>query len=262
MTLRRIAAACLPIVLAVAASLVASADTLPSRVLTFVDDRDGLSLTIQTQVSAPDAGRFTFKVRGLGGYVGHAGAAMRSLSPSSVVVRFAGDATLRPEVATDGTITGSLETPSAAQVELQAQIDPTRHTAEATLSDGNRRYHLVARSSGRGELDRTLGAVEQAFVDDDPLALYAEVNGDVRSAYSAADFASTGRSQSAPIGRVAAMRRLAVTEPQTNELGMISIVATYEVERLTPSGASEVTVFDVFFVQEGASWKLLFSRPR
>lgn len=242
--------------------LVAQADGLPSRVLTFLDDRSGISLTIETAAGAPDAGRFVLRVPGLGHYVGLAGEAMRVLSPTSVVIRYSGEAMLHPAVDPDGTIIGLVQSPLSVNVAFQSQIDPTHHTAEATLRDGARRYHLVARVLGRGDLERTMRAVEEAFVADDPAALYPLVNGDLRAAYIAEAFESAWRAQSAEIGRVTAMRRTALGEPQTNELGFAFVIGTYEVERLTPLGDSETTVFEVFFVREGSSWKLLFSRPR
>jgi len=242
--------------------IVAQADTPRSDVLTFIDDRDGLSLTVETSVAAADAGHFVLRVPDLGNYVGDAGPGMRLLSPTSLVIRFAGEATLRPAVRMDGTISGTVRSPTTVRVELQAQIDPAHRTAQATLRDGPSRYHLVASRTGQGDLSTTIQAVEKAIVADDPVALYSYLNGDTRAAYSVEAFASAWRDQGAGIGRVTAMRSTAVSSPQTNELGFVFVTVDYEVERLTPSGSSDVSLFEVFYVREGNSWKLLFSRAR
>lgn len=230
--------------------------------ITVVDGRNGASLTIQTAAAAADAGHFVFRVPGLGHYVGEAGLGMRVLSPTSVVVRWRGQATLRPEVAWDGTISGTVRSPIAVSIEIQAQVDPAHQTAEATLREGPRRYQLVAPAAARGDLERAMRAVEAAFLADDPAALYPYANGDLRAAYTPEAFAAAWRAQASTIGRVTAMRATAVSDPETNELGFVFVTATYEVERITPAGTTETKAFDVLFVREGDSWKLLFSRPK
>ena len=104
--------------------------------------------------------------------------------------------------------------------------------------------------------------MEDAFTANDPLLLFEHVSGDVRDAYTAEAFANSWHAQSAEIGRVVAMRRTALGEPETNESGLAFIVATYDVDRVTPPGLAQTATFDVFFVREGDSWKLLFSRRR
>lgn len=243
-------------------SAAAQADTPASGTGTFVDGRRGTSMTIQTSSTAPDAGRFVFRVPGLGNYVGEAGTAMRVQGRSNVQVRFEGAVTLRPALDGSGAITGSVLVPRAALIELRAELDLRRRSAEASLREGRARYELVARRLGRGDLDRTMKAVEQAILAEDPAALYPHLAGDLRAALSPAAFAAEWQAQAAAIGRISAMRQTAVTEPEVNELGFEFVVATYEVKRVTPAGVTTTNVFEVFFVREGDEWKLLLSRQR
>ncbi len=88
------------------------------------------------------------------------------------------------------------------------------------------------------------------------------MSAELRGTYTTQAFADPWRAQGATIGRVTAMRPRPIGEPGTNELGFVFVVAAYDVDRLTPSGARDTSTFDVFFVREGTSWKLLFSRAR
>jgi hypothetical protein len=259
---RSIRASLVGIALSLAAGAVASADGEPSQVVTFVDQKTAISLTLEIGRSAPDFGHFVFRVPGLGQYVGEAGSSLRRVSAASLVLDFVGDVELRPLLGPDGTTTGSVETRRTVRVTLRGQIDPAHSTAEATLWDAGRRHHLVSRSGGLGDLLATTRAVESAFIANDPRALYPLVNGDIRAAYTMEAFATSWAEQSASIGRVTSMRRTGFGEPQVNPLGFVFVVAGYDVDRVTPFGTTETVSFEVFFVREGTSWKLLFSRAR
>lgn len=233
-----------------------------TRPLTFLDRDSDLSISVQLDPAAADAGRFAFRVPGRGVYVGTLGSAMRRNSDHSTSVHYAGPATLAPLLSLDGAGSGGVQRPLAVTVELQAQLDPANHGAQATLREGGQRYHLVAPPKGTAGVAQTLRRFEDAVLGNDPQALYALMSADVRADTTADGFAAMWQSQGRAIGRVTALRRTALGDAQVNELGYTYVVATYRAERIAPDGAQASASFEVFLIREGADWKLLFSRER
>lgn len=127
--------------------------------------------------------------------------------------------------------------PRTVQIRLQAQANPTQRTAEATLTEGVERFHLVART--KGDLAQTLQTFEAATLAADWATLYGLMNRDIRAAYTPAAFADQGARQVALAGRVVALRRGTVGEVQTTDGGVISVSVAYP-----------------FFVREADGWKL------
>jgi hypothetical protein len=94
-----------------------------------------MTLAVQLDPEAPDAGRVTWTVPGLGTYAIEALAGMRRVSHATVLITFSGPAALE-------TSTGT----ATVDVELRVRLDPGRHIAEGSLSDAEgRRSRLVAR---------------------------------------------------------------------------------------------------------------------
>lgn len=139
---------------------VAAVALTPGRTLTFTDERTGYSLTMQTDPAAADARHFTFRVPGLGIYVGSAGTSMRVLTSTSVIVQYDGSASLRPITDAAGVITGRITAPQGVAVRLQAQIDPAHATAEATLTEASGAFHLA---SARSRCSRRRTAAARAW---------------------------------------------------------------------------------------------------
>lgn len=249
------------IVVSLAAIAVAQATT-PDRTLTFVDERSGLTLTMQTDPAAGDSGHFAFRVPSLGVYVGSAGPAMRALTPTSVIVDYSGPATLRPITDANGTVSGTVRVPTPATIRLQAQIDPSHHTAEGTLTDSSARFHLVVSAAGKGELLQALKAFESAMAADDPAALYPLMNSDVRGASTVAQFSQSWRDQESRLGRISSLQRVSVADPQTDSAGVTSAVATYATTVTAPAGTLTSQTFDAHFVLQPDGWKLWYTTTR
>ena len=243
------------------AALAAVAFT-PDRTLTFVDDRSGYSMTMQTDPAAADAGHFAFRVPGLGIYVGSAGQSMRALAPTSVVVQFDGQASLRPITDATGAITGTVTAPRYVTVHLQAQIDPAHSTAEATLTESSGTFHMVAASSGRGEFLRAVVAFEMAIGTDDTTALYAIMNSDIRSRNTQAQFGEVWRAQEAQLGRITSIQRLATSDVTTDPAGVLSAIVTYTAVLTSPSGSATTRTYDAYFVHQSDGWKIWYTAAR
>lgn len=241
------------------AALAAGAAGPATRPLTFLDKVSDISISVQLDPAAADAGRFAFRVPGRGAYLGTLGDAMRRNADHSTTIHYRGPATLGPLVSLDGA-GADVRRPLAVTIELQAQLDPVTHGGQAVLRDGGRRYHLVAPPRGTAGIIQALRRLEDAVLADDPHALYALMSADLRAQLTADAFAALWRSQGAGIGRVTALRRTALSEARVNELGYTYAVATYGAERITPAGTSSSATFEVFLVREGADWSVLFSR--
>lgn len=232
------------------------------RTLTFVDDSRGLVLTMQTEPAARDAGRFAFRVAGLGVYEGSSGTAMRALTSTSVVVNYNGPAALRPITDVNGRVTGSVSAPSAATISFQAQIDPAHLTAEATLTDQASRFHLVVAARARGDFLRAVAAFESAVAADDTAAIYATMNSDVRSANSPASFDQLWRAQEAQTGRITKLDRTALSDITTDAAGTTSAIASYSATLAAPSGSVTTRSYDAYFILQADGWKLWYTTAR
>lgn len=243
-------------VLALGAAAVRSA-TAPTHVMTFVDERRGLSLSIELEPSASDAGHFVFRVAGRGAYTATAGSAMRALTPTSVVVHYEGPAQLRRSGGAGPSV------PHTVRVSLQAQIDPAHHTAQATLTHGAARFHLVVAAIGRGDLEPTLRAFEAAAANDDGAAIYELLSSDYTSRQTRDAFAQQWAEQSAQNGRLTALRRTATSDVSTSDLGMTTVTASYSADARLPGGVTQTVSFDAVFLRQGDAWRLWFtSEPR
>ena len=233
----------------------------PSREMTFIDHDRGYALVLQVEPAATDAGAFVFRVPGRGLYRGTVGAAMRVLSPTSVVVRYEGPALLGPHTGY-GESGSPQPAPRTVQIRLQAQVNPTQRTAEATLTEGAERFHLVARTVSKGDLAQTLRTFEAATLAADWATLYGLMNRDIRAAYTPAAFADQGARQVALAGRVVGLRRGTVGEVQTTDGGVSSVSVAYTVEVRAPGGTLTSTGYDALFIPEGAAWKVWLTGPR
>ena len=138
--------------------------------------------------------------------------------------------------------------PTPTTIWLQSQIDPSHHTAEATLTDGGARYHMVVGASGNGQLLQVLKAFEIAIAADDPAAIYPLMNSDIRGASSSAQFAQSWRDQESRLGRITSLQRVNVADAQTDSAGLTSAIATYMATVTSPSGVTSTQTFDAQFV--------------
>ena len=249
--MRRIARALFAILgVAVIGAFLAGADspataTSPAlHALTFIDDANGMSLRVQLDLAASDAGHWTMRVAG-GVYSGDASGAMKINSATSSVINYEGPASFRP-------LAGFASTRS---IRLHAQLDAAHHTAEAKLWDGNDQFQLVARAASTTGLTATIALVEQAIVRDDVAGIYALANSQVTRAYDANAFAATWAAQTSTYGRVTALRQTSVGSPQATDQGFWYVAVSYSADIVTPQGSS-TAAFTAFFIREDGGWKL------
>jgi len=251
--------------LALAAGSLAAADALgapaPSREMTFIEQENGLALVLQVEPAARDAGSFVFRVPGRGLYEGSVGAAMRVHSSRSITIDFEGAALLRPRVNPEEP--AAAQRPRSATIRLQAQVDPVRREAQATLREGDLSFHLNTHRGPSGVVPRqTLEAFETALLASDWSALHALANRDLRAAYTPAAFAAQSEAEAARVGRIVGLRRLSVSDPQSNDAGARWVVVGYAVQVRSPGGALSESLYDAFFIPELREWKLWYTAAR
>lgn len=215
-----------------------------SHEVVFLDPKAGATMSVQVDASSADLGHFSFRIAGQGTYVGRA-TGVKVLSPSSVRIDHEGSARFRP--------TGSTEFQTVA-IRLQAHVDPRHHTAEATLTTADTRFHLVAREVSRAGLEESIRTFEEAINANDASALYQIVSSTIRRAYSEAAFVATWAQASADHGRVAGLRRGRVGPVETTDQGHAYVVADYEADLAGAAGV--VGRFKVFFIRESEGWRL------
>jgi hypothetical protein len=120
---------------------------------------------------------------------------------------------------------------------------------------------MVVSGSGKGPLNQALKAFESAMAVDDPVAIYALMNSDIRSASSVGEFGLSWRDQEARIGRISALARGAVGDIQTDNAGVTFVIVTYTATVTAPSGSTSAQVFDARFVRQADGWKLWYTSP-
>jgi hypothetical protein len=229
-----------------------SASPTPA-LMTFLDPDDGLSLTMQITPAGPGYGHFVFRVDGRGTYVGEAGSATRSHSSTSVTVNYEGPATFVPTAAGRS---------STASVRLQAEIDPAHAKAQATLREAGAQYHLVAKTPSIAPLQALFGTFEDATVRADARALYSIASADIVAHYTPDAFAQALAAQLNSTNRVTALRRTSTGALQISPTGLSYVIAAYQADYRSPTGAVGSAYFDVYFGFDGRDWKLFYTRPR
>lgn len=237
---------------ALAAAAVASVDppmgaagSPASHPMTFVDQRTGLSMSVQLDPAATDAGHLTFRVPDRGTYGVELRKAMRVLTPTSVRIDYSGTGVLR----------SSGHAPIAVLVDIQAHLDPRHQTGEATLAQEGERFHLVARPVTTAGLLPVAAGVEKAIIADDPNALYPFMNASLQRAYDAPAFVATWKTRASELGRVTALRRVTVGSVQTTDQGHAYVAVGYRADVVRPSGAT-IASFTAYFLREPAGWRL------
>ena len=225
--------------------------------LAFIDAKRGTGLVVQVGQAASDAGHFVFVVEGRGSYEVNERAAMDVHSDTSVTFHYAGPAQFLPDPDATARFAGSL-----VDITFQAQVDPSHHTAEATLTEPAGRSHLVVATVGKGGIEPTLQTFEEAVLRSDGRALYALVDGPLTAQYTLEDFARAFDAQVAAAGRVVSLRRLSIGDVRSDDFGSVFFVVRYEAQTADPSGVVTTAPYDAYFVREGDAWRLWFTGPR
>ncbi len=224
-----------------------------SQLLTFRDHLDpNLVLTIEADPAASDAGMFSMRVPARGIYLSRVGAQLRVASPTSTIAQYAGDADLIVNSA------GHLSR-SVMAVTLQAELDPSHHTAQATLTVGSDRFHLVQPAAGKGGIETALRAFETALAANDWRSIYALTTVDITGNLGADAFVTQATAQQSSVGTTTGLQRQSVGDIHTNPAGMSFVVATYAITQLRPGGSSVTSTYDAYFVLQGDNWKLWFT---
>ncbi len=231
--------------------------TFTTKQMTFVDAKRGTGLTVQVGQAASDAGHFIFVVDGRGSYEVSDRTAMTVHSDTSVTFQYAGPAQFRPDPDS-----GARFVASTVDIKFQAQVDPGHHTAEATLSELGGQFHLVVGAVGRGGIETTLRAFEDAVLRGDGRALYPILDSVLAAHYTTDEFARAMDAQIASAGRVVSLRRVSVSDVQYDDFGSVFMVVRYETQTASPSGTPATVLYDAYFVREGDAWRLWFTGER
>ena len=221
-----------------------AATTPAQHAQTFIDETNGMSIRVQLDMAAADAGHWTFSIEG-GVYSGDAAAALKINSLTSAVMNYDGMAIFR-------STTGAS---ASRPIKLQAQLDAAHHTAEAKLRDGQDQFHIVAKAVDVAGLDTSLAGLQDAITRDDAAKIYDLANAQIREAYSASAFAALWTTQSANFGRITALRQLSIGVPQATDQGFWYVAVKYSADMVTPAGPA-TGAFTAFFIHEPTGWKL------
>jgi hypothetical protein len=219
------------------------------------DEEGDLTLRVQIEPNAANAGAFSLRVPGGQVYAGTLGSAMTIHSSSSITVNYAGSAVRYP----------ALDQPSAnlapttVAIALQGQLNPGARTGQVILDDGPQHFHLQARGGARAPaLTPTLNTFEQAVRQGNWGTVYGLLMSEITAANTQADFVAKMAQADAALGPVVAVRRGSVGQAEVSDLGVITATVVYSMDRRAPGGATSTTAYDATFVLEGTAWKLWY----
>ena len=218
-----------------------------ARTVTFRDPANGNSLAIEVAITAGDRGHFVFAVAA--GIYGGAAPVRATLSSLSAPMTIAYDGPIDFTDAASGAT-------RKVDVSLRGTIDPDAHAADVVLTTEKDRFVITARPPDAGALARTLDRMEAALIADDPVALYAVTNSEVKAQYTQTQFVEAWQAQSASTGRrITAMRRTAIGGVVESDLGYASVDVRYSAD-ITDRNGSRMTGYIAYFVFEDGEWRL------
>jgi hypothetical protein len=196
-----------------------------------------------------------FQVPQRGVYQAQLRGALQQQDPTRIIVAYDGPATLSPLIGSTPAMAAARAAP--VTVSLRAEVDPIHHVAEATLTEAGRQFHLVSRP-GAGDRAAALARFEAASLAADFRSLHRVLSHDVVGAHSEASFAAEGARQVSQVGRVQALRRIALGDVQVGNDGVSTFRATYDAERLAPDGSIGRGRYIATFIQQDGDWRLWF----
>jgi hypothetical protein len=232
------------------------------RDLTFMDATSGVTLFIQADASARDAGEFSLRVPGRGAYLARAGSGMTA-SSSSVALRYEGRAVLHPFVSlTDQSTTGMVKVPTDVTIKIGAQLDPASRTGTATLEHGGVVITMNARVPDVADLPPVLDTFERAMLKGDGLLLYTVMITDVASTTTPQEFDRAIADGITRVGITTSIRRGTIGNPHFGELGLWAVAVPYDVDRRAPNGVTSALKYEAYFVRQTVGWRLLTTGER
>ena len=223
------------------------------------DEEGDLTLRVQIEPNAANAGAFSLRVSGGPVYAGSLGSAMSVHSASSITVNYAGPASRYPALDQDNANLA----PTTVMISLQGQLNPGARTGQIILNDGPQRFHLQARGGARAPvLTPTLNTFELAVRQGSWGAVYGLLMSAITAANTQAAFVAQMAQADAALGPVVAIRRGRVGQAEVSDLGVTTATVAYSIDRRPTDGATATTAYDATFVLEGAAWKLWYMDER
>ncbi len=229
---------------------------------TLIDAGRGSELTVSLDPGALSYGHFTFGARGVGLFTSSGQADVTVANDHSVVLTYAGAASLDADASLDFRFGLSAESGQEvpAQVRLHAQLDPVHLTGSAELWYDGAQYQLV-HVQPAADPNRAVAAIAADLRAADWTALYAAAYSGLRESMSEADFVAQV-SQWIGGGQVTDVSILsAATQATSSELGYTVAEASLSLTRTTSTGPV-TSVADLSLLAEPDGWKWISLTPR
>jgi hypothetical protein len=210
-------------------------------------DPSGLTaLAIQLAPGRPDTGRFAFRIYGTGTVIG------------VVPLRETAD-----ECDFDSAITGTFyndngTNATSAQIRLSGKIDNKDRAVTVTLVTGSATYKVVIPITAPGNPFAAAQSVLRALQAEDWASLYPLLASDVKTGYSATQFAQAMATQSAP--RVLSYSLTGTGGPRIVG-GFAYFIVPYTAKLQASDGTVTTDNESVYLVLEGANWRFLTTGP-
>jgi hypothetical protein len=229
--------------------------------LAFKDASAGSSMSVGLQDAGAARGRFEFAVDGVGLFWPADVATVAVKSDSSVIVRYDGPGFLDARAQLDDTFGFHKRSGDWTKVDirLEAQVNPDRITASATLWSGAQQFVMVDRRP-TPDADQDLATILDTVRRSDWSALYGWLYAGARATTTESAFVEQTRAAFTARGTVVAVDRVGVLSYGDGRAGFDT--ASQAVTLTMSSGGNQTTLHaTASLVWETNRWSLLSIAP-
>jgi len=217
----------------------------------FLDTARGTYLIVHANPSDQSYGDFSFSVKGLGSYVGHAKQFIQLKVGGGVVINYNGEAAFFSEAGLQ----------DSRNVVINIQTGPNIGYATTVLNDltnkKNLSYLLISQKP-RQDAKQTVIAVGEALKGKSWSVLFGLVSSTFTDGKTVDEFAANLASQELELGHVVSYDILSEPNVQFSPLGVwfFTVKARYIYNK---NGTNDIVEKFDYYVYEGSNWKFWFS---
>lgn len=221
----------------------------------FSDTVKNTSLAVQTDLTDPDAGVFTFETPTGAEYQGGQASDLQQQDGGKLGVLYNGPAQLIPPSTADPNAL-----PSTVTVRFNATLDLTQKQATAEITDTTNSQSFSLATLVPAGASQAAQAYNQALINQDWATVYTLTSQTVTSVYTEAQFAQLMQQQVQSVGAITAITITSAPQVTVDTTAGETSFTVNEQVTLTQGGSSQTQAATAKFVLEGGAWKYLTSQ--
>lgn len=221
----------------------------------FSDTVNNTSLAVQTDLTDPDVGVFTFETPTGAEYQGGQASDLQHHDGGKLGVLYDGLAQLIPPSTADPNAL-----PTTVTVHFNATLDLNQQQATAELTDStNSQSFSLATLVPAGE-SQAVQTYNQALINQDWATVYTLTSQTVTSVYTEAQFAQLMQQQVQTVGAITSITITSTPQVTIDTTAGDTSFTVNEQVTLTQGGSSQTQAATAKFVLEAGAWKYLTSQ--